>query len=127
MTKQPAAIDLDAAYTVLVEECGAPDGEWDRTRFVVSVGEQLSPDRSSAPTEYRFQGPLGFGGKFRTRYGGWGGERFIAYVDCYREDTTPERMAMIGLANERLAELVAQARAAEPDLRAGRGGEDDVR
>ena len=46
--------------------------------------------------EFRFQGGLGFGGKFWRNNG-----RF--YVTCYREDETPERLAMIKATNDALA------------------------
>lgn len=41
-------------------------------------------------------GVLGFGGKF------WKG-RDLWYVNCYREDETPERLAIIERTNEHLA------------------------
>lgn len=50
-------------------------------------------------TEWRIQGELGFGGKFRP-------SRWT--VDCYREDITPERAQIIERTNRRLAELLAQ-------------------
>ena len=56
---------------------------------------------SSDDLEYRFQGALGFGGKFRNHGYGW-------RVDCYSEDETPERLAMIESANAALAELYVQ-------------------
>jgi hypothetical protein len=89
-------IDLDAAYTILVEECGASEG-W-RDLFVAQMV-------GSWPLEYRFQGGLGFGGKFRSRLeeGGW-----RHYVDCYREDETSERLAMIRRANARRADAAAE-------------------
>ena len=51
--------------------------------------------------EYRFMGALGFGGKFRNN----GNRDNTPHVDCYREDETPARRAMVERANERLAEL----------------------
>ena len=50
------------------------------------------------PTEWRFQGTLGIGGKF-WRYDG----RY--YVTCYPEDKTPEREAVIAKVNALLAEV----------------------
>lgn len=48
--------------------------------------------------EYRFQGSLGFGGKF------WNvGDRWD--VTCYREDENPERRQAIQLCNAELAKL----------------------
>ena len=79
----------DEVYDVLVEECHAPNDVDARREF-----------RYAWPTheEYRFVGALGFGGKvWHTR------DRI--YVTCYPENRTPERLAMIDRANERLAEL----------------------
>jgi hypothetical protein len=94
-------IDLDAAYTILVEECGAP--ETGRTLFLAVSGGL----RRGAPGEYRFQGALGYGGKFHTRYQS-PSDRLHASVDCAQEDETPERLAMIEQANTRLAELTKE-------------------
>lgn len=79
------------AYDVLVEECQAP--EYGRNDFVRHY--MINP----RATEWRFQGALGFGGKF-WRSGG------KAYVTCYVEDRTPERKAMIDRANEILDAVV---------------------
>lgn len=49
--------------------------------------------------EWRFCGSLGFGGKFH-----FDGRR--AYVSCYPEDHTPERMDAIASANRELAQIV---------------------
>lgn len=51
--------------------------------------------------EWRFQGALGFGGKLRVN-----SNRECPYVDCYSEDVTAERFAMIEKANARLAQIV---------------------
>ncbi len=48
--------------------------------------------------EYRFQGFLGFGGKFRNHGKRW-------YIDCYTEDETPLRRMVIRRTNDSLAEL----------------------
>jgi hypothetical protein len=79
---------------VLVEECGWQPSAADRDLFTYHYDKA---DRE--PLEYRFMGALGFGGKLRMQ-----GERLS--VDCYPEDETPERQAMIERANRRLAELV---------------------
>jgi hypothetical protein len=78
-------------YKVLVEECGAPDSVDSVNLFV-----QVSGRQENSPLEYRFQGALGFGGKLYTPE---------MRVSCYREDETPERLAMIDRANARLAAL----------------------
>jgi len=70
-------------YDVLIAECGAAVG--DRNAFVQEM-------QSDTPTrEWRFQGRLGFGGKY------WPLEK---RVSCYREDETPERRAMMDRCNE---------------------------
>lgn len=79
----------NAIYDVLVECCGASETE--RDSF---VHQQATEDIR----EWRFCGNLGFGGKFWRNNG-----RF--YVSCYREDETPERLAMIAAADKRLAEI----------------------
>lgn len=49
-------------------------------------------------TEYRFQGHLGFGGKFWNDGGKW-------YITCYQEDETPERREIIRLVDQHFAEI----------------------
>lgn len=78
----------NAIYDLLQEHCEASD-YW-RENF---VHEQTHGCR-----EYRFQGALGFGGKFYSDRDAW-------RVGCYREDDTPERLAMIDIANAALVEL----------------------
>lgn len=81
----------NAVYDILVKDAGA--SEDGREDFVyLQTHDHLR--------EYRFIGGLGFGGKFRRN--GWE-DRW--YVDCYTEDLTPERQAMIEAANAALAEL----------------------
>lgn len=75
-------------YDILIEECGAPVNG--RISFVHNHSEDFR--------EYRFQGSLGFGGKL------YGDHRKL-WVSCYREDETPERLAMIERANKRLEGL----------------------
>jgi len=80
-------------YDVLVSICGA--NEHDRESFLY---HQTS---DTPPTEWRFCGALGFGGKF------WrAGESYKPwYVNCYREDRTSKREKIIDAANEALARL----------------------
>lgn len=80
----------NAVYDVLVEHAGA--SEADRADFALYV--------SCGVTEYRFQGGLGFGGKFWTSGGRW-------YVTCYREDLTADRQRAIDVTNAALAGLRA--------------------
>jgi hypothetical protein len=77
-------------YDILVEECGAHESE--RDSFIIN---QLEKDH---PREWRFCGSLGFGGKFWRNSG-------RLYVNCYNEDATPKRLAMIEKANARLEKL----------------------
>lgn len=83
-----------AAIAILNEECAAnirPPYDDGFVRYVTEAERHPSK-------EWRFQGALGFGGKFRIN-----GNKPHPYVDCYREDRTPARLAMIERANARLA------------------------
>lgn len=79
----------DRIYDILVKDAGAY--EPDRSGFV----HRQSNERI---TEWRFCGSLGFGGKFWNNNG-------RLYVSCYREDSTPEREAIIEKVNAQLEEL----------------------
>lgn len=86
----------NAIYDVLVREAGA--NESDRLSFVVYV---TSSERW--PLEFRFMGSLGFGGKFwLTRHDP------MYYVNCYREDETPERLATIERTNAALVAVLGR-------------------
>jgi len=93
MTKEMA----NKVYDVLVEECGANDSDMWRDMF---VSHHIKDDCLwGGVSEWRFQGLLGFGGKFwicTSR--GWD-------VNYYREDATHERDQMMRKANERLDAL----------------------
>ena len=91
------AEQANAVYDILVERCGAPGSSdsWVREDF---MHHQIS----GGTDEYRFQGQLGFGGKFWNCDGRW-------YVSCYPEDIIDERQRMIDAANEALAALRAAA------------------
>lgn len=78
-------------YDIIVEECGASDR--DRDDFV-----DYMTDDTGFPKEFRFQGHLGFGGKFYKTPN-------RCYVSCYPEDQTPERQIMIARANRKIIEL----------------------
>jgi len=84
-----------AIYDILVAQAGAADDEGDRYQF-----EQSYLDRESGfGLEFRFQGSLGFGGKIRyTPSTGW-------YIDCYREDESPQRNRVIASVNAALAQF----------------------
>jgi hypothetical protein len=86
--------EAHGVWRILVECCGCRDDEMDRTTFIICQAKRLE-------TEWRFQGLLGFGGKFWRNMGRW-------YVSCYPEDKTPEREVMIEKANERLRALLGR-------------------
>lgn len=90
MKRKNMSLDTaEAVYAILVDTCGAPLGDPDG--FVMHFTEGVPTN------EWRFQGALGFGGKFRY-------PRMT--VDCYPEDETPARLAAIQTANERLQALL---------------------
>ena len=94
MTKLPIPFTEDFAnsvYDVLVNVCGA--AETMRSSFV----HEYTSNHPS--TEWRFQGKMGFGGKFYLRY-----DRMT--VNCYQEDLNDAREWMRSKANEDLAALV---------------------
>lgn len=80
---------VDDIFSVLVKELGANPSDLDQFRqFMNSDGR-----------EFRFQGCLGFGGKFwRNRLGAW-------YVNCHLEDLTEDKVKKIDLANKTLKGL----------------------
>lgn len=80
------------AYDVLVEECGAAESM--RSEFIREHMKQPW----YWPTEFRFQGNLGFGGKFWNETGGW-------RVSCFSEDETSDRSQRMLKANQRLEAL----------------------
>ena len=70
--------------------CGASEKQRDNFVYLFS--------KAAPPTEYRFNGSLGYGGKFRNNNNG-------VYVDCYQEDETPERLSDIEKCNEQIKSL----------------------
>jgi len=82
----------NAIYDLLVKVGGAYEG--DRSSFVY----HHSAEQAYLHTEWRFQGLLGFGGKFYTDRERW-------RVGCYREDDTPERERIIAEMNKALEGL----------------------
>lgn len=83
---------FNKAFDILVEHAGAVDGDWQRESFVRSyTTEPLT-------TEWRFQGTLGFGGKFWRN----GGHYYVTY---YPEDRTAEREEAVKKVNALLREL----------------------
>lgn len=82
-------IAAQQVWDILVEACGAyPEMPGDFIYW-------WEKDDPISDTEYRFQGRLGFGGKF-WRYRG------RHFVTCYTEDETEERLAMIESADAKL-------------------------
>lgn len=81
MTRERA----EAVYDILQREAGAPAGSV-RDSFVYIHSTEDCP-------EFRFGGLLGFGGKYRAPRN---------RVDCYQEDETPERLAVIERTNAAL-------------------------
>lgn len=77
-------------YDILVRCCGAYNGSDDWNQFIYH--------QTTGCQEYRFQGKLGFGGKFWNGPSGW-------FVTCYSEDLTPARQTMLDETNEALKEL----------------------
>lgn len=86
----------DKIYDILVRNAGADDtpGVWNSRRDFRHFFNE------TPGTEYRFQGLLGFGGKFYRERQGW-------RVSCYSEDRNPVRDAAIAATNEKLAALKA--------------------
>lgn len=80
----------DEVWDILVAECGAWEDMRDSYRLYVRLHRRW-------PSEWRFIGALGFGGKVR-----WDSHNDRMYVDCYPEDRNDERDAMIARANEAL-------------------------
>jgi hypothetical protein len=78
----------EAVYQVLVDTCRANSSGL--SGFVYNFTS------NDTGREWRFQGSLGFGGKF------WYPEMA---VDCYLEDETPDRLASIDKANSMLYAL----------------------
>lgn len=91
----------ERVYALLVEHAGARDDEDEKSSFVF---HQTRQDHE-LPTEWRFCGKLGFGGKlWRRSYG-----KPDLYVTCYGEDETPERTRIIEVTNRALEELCRTA------------------
>ncbi|WP_432263302.1 hypothetical protein [Cupriavidus sp. TMH.W2] len=80
----------ESVWQILVNCCLASSAAEDQDAFIRGL------TRENPVREWRFAGALGFGGKLRF-------PRLT--VDCYPEDLTPERQAMIDRANVQLAGL----------------------
>ncbi len=87
---------LGKVYDILVESAGARDDAYDKRTFVHSALEW----DYNFNFEYRFMGSLGGGGKIWLPLDG------DPYVNCYRENETPERKSMMEETNRKLSALV---------------------
>lgn len=95
-----------AVLHILKEECLFVADGADAEGFIHTVRTDLP--RGQVCDEYRLVSGLGYGGKFRNN----GNKANVPYVDCYPEDETPVRLAMMERANKRLAYLF------DPDVKA---------
>jgi len=96
--RQPIPEDVaNKIYDILIEHAGCYDptkkGREDHTRdsFVHNASE-------GTWTEFRFGGPLGFGGKVWSNAGRW-------YVNCYPEDRKALQKKIIAETNAALDKL----------------------
>lgn len=93
MTKQEQQMEFfKQVYAILVKYAGAQSNSNAEFDFVYAHAH----DKDEC-TEYRFCGALGHGGKYRSG---------TNKVDCYVEDSTPEREKMIVDTNKELAKLI---------------------
>lgn len=92
--RDPLTIDqCNKIYDILVE-AGASADEHMRQDFIHHFTSY------DPPTEWRFMGKLGFGGKFRYRPCG-----AVFIVDCYSEDMNSTRRKVIDETNTKLKPL----------------------
>lgn len=86
-------------WDILVEHAGAYNDNrgYNRAAFVQSMLDE----GYGGCQEYRFDGTLGFGGKFRRN----GNRNYRVHVTCYPEDETEKSRATIAKVNKLLAEL----------------------
>ena len=89
----------EAIWRILVEVCGARNSMISKMQFI-----NFHTSTHAIPSEWRFQGDLGFGGKFW--HAGESGKAEVIYVTCYKEDKNVERASKIDEANKRLAEIM---------------------
>jgi hypothetical protein len=89
VTVKPLTRESALAVYTLLRLIGAPAGT--QEHFVHTF-------TTEPPSEWRFQGSLGFGGKLWLERERW-------RVSCYSEDDTPERVEKIELVNALLEQL----------------------
>lgn len=85
---------LNRIYDILVQVCGAAEDYRD--------GFVMLHQRENFPTEWRFIGTLGFGGKFWRK-------RDAFSVTCYSEDETRARLKTMKEANQQLKQVYADS------------------
>lgn len=85
---------FEVVWEILKKHCGVDDTA--RQEFLLNSPKTVSDHET---LEFRFMGALGFGGKIRYSV------RDKFHVDCYPEDSTPERKVMIEAANTELKTL----------------------
>jgi hypothetical protein len=97
-----SASDAARIWQVLVDHAGAD----------VRDGEDFVAIQSTHTiAEHQIRGWLGAGGTFRRNRVWIGDTRTESWtVDCYPEDLTPGRQAVIEKTNQALADLLAEAR-----------------
>lgn len=78
----------NAVYDILVKFCQSKESN--RVYFIMNMTDP------KPPTEWRFQGNLGFGGKY------YSDDNKVA---CYFEDLSPERDNIISATNKLLSKL----------------------
>jgi hypothetical protein len=107
MTNAFTLEQANAIYDVLVRSAGASDA--DRASFV----HEFTHPR---PThEWRFQGRLGFGGKFRHNGRSAMPGIYLCYVDCYPEDLDDARRCVIEETNAELQRMFPWGTSRSPD------------
>ena len=94
MTKEIA----DRVYDILTEIGAAP---YMRDAFIETHA------RDEFQIEWRFQGQLGFGGKFWNEYS-YGQKKYQWRVSCYSEDENRKRLEIIKETNDKLRDLAQQ-------------------
>lgn len=87
--------EANKAYDILVAHCGASE---DNRFSFVDAHMDNSAMKLVGTSEWRINGNLGWGGKFRVT-----NDRLR--VDCYQEDENPKRLATIQTTNEELSSL----------------------
>jgi len=91
---KPTIKNINIVFDVLLEKNEIHPSNRDS---IVNYLTEPPSKYGSTFREYRFCGSLGFGGKLRWH------NNDVPYVDCYKEDETPERNLKIKTINEILS------------------------